>query len=187
MTIDQNGKTVYFDSEKITTGPGAAVKSLVDRLSERFNIDEIQGVGVSGTGKSIIPEYLNWAEYSSSLAIATGTLHLYPDAKTILQIGGQSSLVIVLEDGLKKPWKVNSNPLCAAGTGRFMEQQAYRLGISMSDFADLALKCTEALRELQHGAAFLPKQTLSTFNKRALPPMRCCMLFARALHEWSPR
>jgi predicted CoA-substrate-specific enzyme activase len=142
--IDENGKPVHFDSEKITTGPGAAVTSLVNRLNGQFNIDEITGVGVSGTGKSIIPEDLHWAEYSSSLAIATGTLHLYPDVKTIIQIGGQSSLVIVLEDGLKKPWKVNSNPLCAAGTGRFMEQQAYRLGISMSDFANLALKCTDS-------------------------------------------
>jgi activator of 2-hydroxyglutaryl-CoA dehydratase len=58
-----------------------------------------------------------------------------------MQIGGQSSIVIQLEDGLRKPWKVASNPLCAAGTGRFLEQQAYRLGISMDEFASLALKC----------------------------------------------
>ena len=36
-----------------------------------------------------------------------------------------------------------SNPLCAAGTGRFVEQQAYRLGISIDDFARLALQCQD--------------------------------------------
>ncbi|MBE9513553.1 MAG: hypothetical protein IMY83_00785, partial [Chloroflexi bacterium] len=71
----------------------------------------------------------------------SGVLHYHPDARTIIQIGGQTSLVIELEDGLRKPWKVVSNPLCAAGTGRFIEQQAYRLGISMDDFASLALQC----------------------------------------------
>ncbi|MFC1991039.1 acyl-CoA dehydratase activase, partial [Chloroflexota bacterium] len=98
-------------------------------------------VGVSGSGKSIIPKEFNWPEYSSTLTIASGLLHGHPDARTIIQIGGQSSLVIELDDGLQKPWKVTSNPLCAAGTGRFLEQQAYRLGISMDDFTSLALQC----------------------------------------------
>ncbi len=77
------------------------------------------------------------------MSIASGLLHHCPDARTIIQIGGQSSFVIGLEDGLKKPWKVASNPLCAAGTGRFLEQQAYRLGISIEDFAAIALRCHE--------------------------------------------
>jgi activator of 2-hydroxyglutaryl-CoA dehydratase len=49
-------------------------------------------------------------------------------------------MVIEPEDGLRKRLEVESNPLCAAGTGRFLEQQAYRIGISMEDFASLALK-----------------------------------------------
>jgi len=139
--IDENGKIVQFDTEKISTGPRAAVSSLIARLGEGFNLDQVVAAGVSGSGKGVIPKELEWAEYSSPLAIASGLLHLHPDVKTIVQIGGQSTLVIGLEDGLKKPWKVASNPLCAAGTGRFLEQQAYRLGISMEDFANLALQC----------------------------------------------
>ena len=138
--INENGGSVRFDTEKITSSPRAAVTSLIDRLGETFKLEQIVAAGVSGSGKTVIPKELNWAEYSSSLSIASGLLHHHPDAKTIIQIGGQSSLVIELEDGLKKPWKVASNPLCAAGTGRFLEQQAYRLGISMDDFASMALQ-----------------------------------------------
>ena len=129
--ISEDGKAVYLDSEKITASPKSAVNSLISRLGEKFNLKEIATAGVSGSGRGVIPKELNWAEYSSSLAIASGLLHSYPNAKTIIQIGGQSSFVITLEDGLKKPWQVASNPLCAAGTGRFLEQQAYRLGISL--------------------------------------------------------
>jgi predicted CoA-substrate-specific enzyme activase len=139
--IDENGRVVQFDTEKVTSSPRAAVSSLIARLGERCNLKEIIAAGVSGSGRAVIPKELGWTEYSSSLAIASGLLHRYPDVKTIIQIGGQSTLVIELEDGLKKPWKVESNPLCAAGTGRFLEQQAYRIGISMEDFASLALKC----------------------------------------------
>lgn len=139
--IDDNRNTVHFDAEKITSGPKAAVRSLITRIIEKFNPEQIASAGVSGSGRTLIPQELNWTEYSSSLSIAAGLFHYHTQAKTIIQIGGQSSLVITLEDGLQKPWKVASNPLCAAGTGRFMEQQAYRLGININDFAHLALKC----------------------------------------------
>lgn len=138
--IDKNDRVVKLDVEKITANARLAVNALLGRLGDLTNI---AAAGVSGSGKSVIPGELNWGEYSSSLAIASGLLNLHPDTKTIIQIGGQSSFVIGLEDGLTKPWKVASNPLCAAGTGRFVEQQAYRLGISMDDFARLALQCQD--------------------------------------------
>ena len=104
--IDDDGGVIRLDTEKTTSGPKAAVTSLIARLGETFNLEQIVAAGVSGSGKTVIPEELNWTEYSSSLSIAAGLLHQHPDAKTIIQIGGQSSLVIELEDGLKKPWKV---------------------------------------------------------------------------------
>jgi predicted CoA-substrate-specific enzyme activase len=138
--IDEKCRVIQFDTEKVTSSPRAAVTSLIARLGEKLDVKETIAAGVSGSGKSVIPSELGWTEYSSSLAIASGLLHRHSDVKTVIQIGGQSTLVIELEDGLKKPWKVASNPLCAAGTGRFLEQQAYRIGISMEDFASLALK-----------------------------------------------
>ncbi len=136
--VGDGGEVIRFDSERISTNARDAVNAVLGRAGD---LGRIAAVGVSGTGKEVVPKELKWAEYSSSLAIASGLLSRYPDAKTIVQIGGQSSFVIQLEDGLKKPWKVASNPLCAAGTGRFLEQQAYRLGISMEDFARTALQC----------------------------------------------
>ncbi|MEE8193988.1 MAG: acyl-CoA dehydratase activase, partial [Dehalococcoidales bacterium] len=139
--VDDKGKAIYFDTERITSEHNAAVVSLITRLGQKFDLEQIATAGVSGSAKAVVPKELNWADYSSPMSIALGLLHHHPDAKTIIQIGGQSSLVIGLEDGLRKPWQVASNPLCAAGTGRFLEQQAYRLGIDMDSFARLALQC----------------------------------------------
>ena len=138
VLLDENGKVLRFDIERITQSPRIAINSLISRLTENFDPNQAISIGVSGSGKSAIPESYGWTAYSSSLADISGLLKDHPDARTIIQIGGQSSLVIELEDGLKKPWKVASNSLCAAGTGRFLEQQAYRLGISIEDFAQLA-------------------------------------------------
>jgi len=137
---EESGNTAGLFSKKITTNPRETLNFLLREINDKTPLDRITAAGVSGAGKGIVPPELKWTEYSSSLSTASGVLHDYPDARTIIQIGGQSSLVIELEDGLKKPWKVASNPLCAAGTGRFLEQQSYRLGIKIEDFAALALK-----------------------------------------------
>jgi predicted CoA-substrate-specific enzyme activase len=167
--IDENGGVIQFDTEKVISSPRAAVSSLIARLGERFNLKEIIAAGVSGSGRGVIPKELGWTEYSSSLAIASGLLHNYPDVKTIIQIGGQSTLVIELEDGLKKPWKVASNPLCAAGTGRFLEQQAYRIGISMEDFASLALKCKGTPPRIAARCSVFAKTDLIHLQQKGAP------------------
>ena len=138
--IDQENKAVRLDSEKVTTSSQAAVAALLARLSQQCAFQDITCAATTGSTTAVVPGELNWLEYSSSLSIASGILHFHADAKTIIQIGGQSSFVVELVDGLRKPWRVASNPLCAAGTGMFLEQQAYRLGITMQDFARLALE-----------------------------------------------
>ncbi|MFP4640647.1 MAG: acyl-CoA dehydratase activase [Dehalococcoidia bacterium] len=140
ILIDEEANIVYQDRERIVTTPRTTVISLLTRLSHQFNLDDIVSAGVSGAGGDTIPKAFNHSQYSSPLAIIFGLLQSHPDAKTIVQIGGQNSFVIELEDGLRKPWRVQTNPLCAAGTGRFIEQQAYRLDISLEDFSRLALQ-----------------------------------------------
>jgi len=167
--IGEDCGIVALDIEKITSSPNAAVASLISRLSQRFDLEEIETAGVSGSGRAIMPHDLNWSEYSSSLSIASGLLHSHPETKTIIQIGGQSSLIIALEDGLIKPWKVASNPLCAAGTGRFLEQQAYRLNISMDDFACIAQEAEGTSPRIAARCSVFAKTDLIHLQQKGVP------------------
>lgn len=166
--IDEDGTIVRQDVERVSSGPRGAVRALISRVVDEVPPADIAAVGVSGSGSSAIPADLGWTSYTSSLAIASGVLYGHPDARTIIQIGGQSSLIIELEDGLRKPWKVESNPLCAAGTGRFLEQQAYRLGISMDDFADLALKCDGAAPRIAARCSVFAKTDLIHLQQKGV-------------------
>jgi predicted CoA-substrate-specific enzyme activase len=167
--INETGELVTLDIEEITASPQDAVSSLLSRLSSKVTLDDIATAGVSGSGKSVIPGELNWTVYSSSLAISAGLLHFHPDAKSIVHIGGQTSLVIGLEDGLKKPWKVVSNPLCAAGTGRFLDQQSYRLGIRIEDFADAAQKTGEGIPRIAARCSVFAKTDLIHLQQKGIP------------------
>jgi predicted CoA-substrate-specific enzyme activase len=174
--VAEDGSAVYLDTEKITASPKSAVASLISRLSERFDLQEITTAGVSGSGSIAIPKELAWSEYSSSLAIASGLLYSHLDAKTIIQIGGQSSFVIALVDGLRKPWQVVSNPLCAAGTGRFLEQQAYRIGVTLEDFARIALECEGSPPRIAARCSVFAKTDLIHLQQKGVP--MAAMLYA---------
>jgi len=71
-------------------------------------------------------------------AHAIGTLSRYPDVRTIFEIGGQDSKIILVENGIVVDYAMNT--LCAAGTGSFLSSQAKRLGIEVEEFGEWALK-----------------------------------------------
>src|SRR4030042_2708865 len=132
--VDSSNRLVYCDSERIYTGPSASAKAIIDRLQGSISLDRIAGAGATGSGRRIYTGQDGWQIFSSPYAAIAGVVWDQPDPKTIICIGGQSSMVIGVEDGLKKYRRLARSPLCAAGTGRFLEQQASRLGVTVEEF-----------------------------------------------------
>jgi predicted CoA-substrate-specific enzyme activase len=68
---------------------------------------------------------------------ARGARHIFPDARTVLDIGGQDSKIILLEpDGMVKDFSMNDR--CAAGTGRFLELAGAILGVRLDQMGEIA-------------------------------------------------
>lgn len=67
---------------------------------------------------------------------ARGVHHLYPDVRTVIEIGGQDSKCITLDvQGRVRDFGMNDR--CAAGSGRFLEVAATRLGIDLPGLSAL--------------------------------------------------
>ncbi len=100
---------------------------------------EIKSCGTTGSAR-----YLTKAVVGGDLAKteiiahAVATQSMYPNVRTILEIGGQDSKIILLRDGIIIDFAMNS--VCAAGTGSFLDHQATRLGIPIEEFGDYAIK-----------------------------------------------
>lgn len=121
--------------------PIDAVKALVSQLEKQVEKQEITilGIGTTGSARKLIGAMLGASVVKNEItAHAMGTLSLHPDVKTILEIGGQDSKIILLEDGIVIDYAMNT--LCAAGTGSFLSSQAERLGVAVEDFGSIALK-----------------------------------------------
>ncbi|MBA7641023.1 hypothetical protein ES703_48695 [subsurface metagenome] len=77
------------------------------------------------------------------VAQSSSVARLYPEAGTIIEMGGEDSKLIFMEhkDGVSSLADFAMNNICAAGTGSFLDQQAKRIGVSIEDeFGRLALK-----------------------------------------------
>jgi len=73
---------------------------------------------------------------------ARGAREWYPNVRTIVDIGGQDTKVIRLnEDGRMNDYRMNAK--CAAGTGTFLESTAHKLGLSLGELDELAMQSTE--------------------------------------------
>ena len=140
VIIDENNKIIKSDYIETNGNPINAVKRLIESLKK--NLDKkvvIKGIGTTGSARKLIGLLLDANIVKNEItAHAVGTLNFYPDCKTILEIGGQDSKIIMLDNGIIIDYSMNT--LCAAGTGAFLSSQAKRLGIKIEDFGELALK-----------------------------------------------
>ncbi len=120
--------------------PINAVKNLLNELKHQLNADvKIKAVGTTGSARKLIGTILNAQAVKNEItAHAIGTTSLYPDVKTILEIGGQDSKIIILDNGIVVDYAMNT--LCAAGTGSFLSSQAKRLGLEIEEFGPYALR-----------------------------------------------
>lgn len=145
-SISTKGVIIDDDNNIITSkyiwtegNPIEAVKRLVSELKKDINDNiQIRGIGTTGSARKLIGLLMDANVVKNEItAHAVGTLNYYPDCKTILEIGGQDSKIILLNNGIITDYAMNT--LCAAGTGAFLSSQAKRLGIDIEKFGELAL------------------------------------------------
>jgi predicted CoA-substrate-specific enzyme activase len=88
-----------------------------------------------------------------------GCYHYFPEAITVVDVGGQDSKIIKL-DALGKRLSFKMNRKCAAGTGAFLEEMAHKLDISISDLDGLAQAATRTAQIGSYCTVFTATEVL---------------------------
>ena len=153
VTIDENGQITAKHYRR--TG-GRPIQSLTDGLkviAEQCGNAAIKGVGVTGSGRELAAVIAGADIIKNEItAHAVAAQAIVPGVRTILEIGGQDSKIILLKDGVVCDFAMNT--VCAAGTGSFLDRQAARLGVPIDEFGDLALRSVSPVRIAGRCAVF---------------------------------
>ena len=136
-------KAVLFDGENIVkkiiipTGwsPKTTSKQAYDILIEGIDKDKIKKVIGTGYGR-VSMDFVD-KKVTEITCHTKGIFHLNKNIRTILDIGGQDSKVINIdENGNVVNFIMNDK--CAAGTGKFLEITSQKLGSDIINIDDLA-------------------------------------------------
>ena len=124
--------TIHMEKEETSFDYLGQIRKMV----ESHGYDHIL---VTGYGRHLAGEALGMGHITEIKAHAAGVYRLFPEVKTILDIGGQDMKVISLDDKGKVS-RFEMNDRCAAGTGRFLEVMAQALGCRVFELGEMAVK-----------------------------------------------
>ncbi|MEG0307295.1 MAG: acyl-CoA dehydratase activase [Clostridium sp.] len=115
-------------------------KSIEKILEERNICKENRKVIATGYGRVSVP----YADKSLTeiTCHGKGAAYIYENNCTVIDIGGQDTKVITVENGQITNFTMNDK--CSAGTGRFMEIMANTLGVDINELCDLATNGKDA-------------------------------------------
>ncbi len=126
--------------------PIEMVQQGLSQLKQKLppNID-IAGVATTGSARYLAGVIVGADLVKNEITShAVGTLHYFPQAQTVIEIGGQDSKIIIIRDGMVTDFGMNT--VCAAGTGSFLDHQASRLNMSIQELSRRSLKSKKPVR-----------------------------------------
>ncbi|MEE8300239.1 MAG: acyl-CoA dehydratase activase, partial [Desulfatiglandales bacterium] len=134
VVINSKGELIFeYPYRRHFGGVESAVFEIVTELYSRFEVEKIRALAFTGNHGRIISERIGGFYEFESIAQILGSVHLQPDVRTIISMGGQDIALYILSHNGDK-WELddfNTNGPCASGTGSFIDQQAERLASSI--------------------------------------------------------
>lgn len=197
LVNEEKKEIIIIPAKKIEGNP---ISRINDGLEEILSITEkegleIKGVGITGSGSDSLCKLFSVAPVNELSALASSFSFLYPEVKTIIEMGKSSQKYILLDKGEIVDWSFGGK--CAAGTGSFIEYMAKRLEYPLEEFAKIGAeqdtysalsgRCTvfaeSDLTHKQQGGT--KKEELVAGANRA--PVRNFMMSAARLKKFIPK
>ncbi|MCX6357854.1 MAG: hypothetical protein NT045_08300, partial [Candidatus Aureabacteria bacterium] len=149
--LDAAGAVVADRYDRHMGHPLRVAAELLAGLLNGGDRPPIAAVAVTGSGGKLFASITNAFFVNEIIAQARASARLCPGARTIIEMGGEVSTLIVMRrvgvggGGIIEDFSMNT--ICASGTGSFLDQQASRMGLSIEEeFGRYALRSAKPPR-----------------------------------------
>ena len=151
VIIDTDNNIIEDFYDYLHGRPFNVLKERYSAILTKYPDGIVKGIAITGAGGKLAADLIGGVFINEIIAQATSTGTLYPEARTIIEIGGEDSKLIILEkdpdSGHSRLVDFEMNSICAAGTGSFLDQQARRIGVSIEkEFGEMSLRSTDPPR-----------------------------------------
>ncbi|MHA2304941.1 MAG: acyl-CoA dehydratase activase [Candidatus Hodarchaeales archaeon] len=165
LAVEPNGVRQKFTYiKRVGYNPSAIANQLIDLAMNALNIEksDFNYIISTGYGRKLV-SFAN-KSITEITCHATGAFFINPTIRTIIDIGGQDSKVIRINDqGQVQDFEMNDK--CSAGTGRFLEVMANALETDIAEFGRLALDSTSPASISSTCTVFAESEVISRLNQ----------------------
>jgi predicted CoA-substrate-specific enzyme activase len=141
VLVDDNNNIIDYHLVKTGFDFKKASKKIIDKFSENNEIS--YPVYTCGYGREQVK--VPFVSNSEIIALAKAVFEKYKQKCSVIDIGGQDTkFVKINEQGQVDKFKMNRK--CAAGTGSFIEEIAFRLDVSALEFNNIAKEATKKIK-----------------------------------------
>jgi predicted CoA-substrate-specific enzyme activase len=139
VVVMSDGQLVASGISAIRAVPEQVAQDVMDRAlsGAGLSTEDIEYSVSTGWGRKRVP--FAKAQVGDMRCLAKGAQWLIPSVRTVIDVGGQSSRALSLDEA-GRVLDYSLNDKCAAGTGRFFELIAEALEVSLDDLAPLAFQ-----------------------------------------------
>jgi predicted CoA-substrate-specific enzyme activase len=153
----------YSFIRRVGYNPAGVAKNLVNMAIKAVKEENIDYIVSTGYGRKLAQANESITEITCH---AKGAFFVNPNIRTIVDIGGQDSKVIQINDrGQVQDFEMNDK--CSAGTGRFLEVMANALEVDIADFGTQALISTNPASISSTCTVFAESEVISRLNQGA--------------------
>ncbi len=163
-----NGKPEIMDAlvTRSTYDFKRVAHEMYDEILKKNNLQASDIAAIMGTGYGRHSVDFMTNRVTEISAHGKGVFYFFPEAKTVVDIGGQDSKVIRLgKNGKVLDFQMNDK--CAAGTGRFCEVMAKALEIPLEELGRISLEATKPEQISSTCTVFAESEVISLFAKGA--------------------
>ena len=145
VALNQNQEVLCKVYYRTKGQPIHTLQEALRKVKQDLSHCEVRGVGTTGSARHLAAIIIGADVVKNEItAHAIAATRFVPEVKTVFEIGGQDSKIIIIKNGIVSDFAMNT--VCAAGTGSFLDQQANRLNIPIQDFGPIALKASNPVR-----------------------------------------
>ena len=137
--ITQDNELAAFHVLRSGANYRVTAEKIREELLLKFNLEEAQITRTAATGSGGGNVYFAQQQISDMVCTARGINSTFPSARTVIDVAGQSTKMMRVDDhGLVINFVVSEK--CASGSARFIEVIANVLRIDLEEFGPLSLK-----------------------------------------------
>ena len=146
---------------------GAAERGYAEVLEAAGLVQEqVDYVASTGYGRYVVP--MRDIQITELTCHGKGAFFLFPNTRTVLDVGGQTVKAIKLDErGKVRSFRLNDK--CAAGTGAFLEKTARYMGLDPADIGSLAMVSKEPVTISSVCAVFAESEVINHLTSGTRP------------------